>query len=121
MTFADKLLAALLAFLTITSFIFIKEVMPQGSDVKIEVAGKLEYTLPISLDRTVEVSGPLGKAIVEIKDNRVRIKDAPCNNKICIHQGWIRNGAIICLPNRVIVSIAGHPEKSHEDLDGITR
>lgn len=121
MTFADKVLTALLAFLTITSFIFIKEVMPQGSDVKIEVAGKLEYSLPISIDKTVEVNGPLGKAIVEIKDNRVSMKDAPCNNKICIHQGWIRNGAIICLPNRVIVSISGLPGKGDEGLDGITR
>ncbi|HEX8947555.1 MAG TPA: NusG domain II-containing protein, partial [Dissulfurispiraceae bacterium] len=91
-----------------------------GSDVRIEVSGRLEYTLPISIDRTVEVAGPLGKTIVEIKGSKVRIKDSPCHNRICVHEGWIDRGAIICLPNKVMVSVTGKTDKKSEGLDGIT-
>ncbi len=114
------MLLLLLVFLSVYSFIFIKEVMPEGSDIRIEAAGKLLYTLPIHINKTVEVNGPLGTTVVEIRDSRVRIKESPCNNKICVHEGWVRSGAIICLPNRVIVSITGKANKKHEDIDGIT-
>lgn len=119
-TFADKVLLLLLAFVSVYSFAFIREVMPENADVKIEAAGRLLYTLPLSLDKTVEVEGPAGKTVVEIRDSKVRIKESPCANKICLHQGWIRNGAIICLPNRVIVSVSGQPRKQGNELDAIS-
>ncbi|MBI3592218.1 MAG: NusG domain II-containing protein [Nitrospirae bacterium] len=116
-TFADRVLLLLLAFSSLYSFIFIKEVIPEGSFVRIEVSGRLQYSLPLYVDKEVEVDGPLGKAIVEIKGGKVRMKEAPCNNKICIHQGWINSGAIVCLPNRVVVIITG---TNNKDIDGIT-
>lgn len=94
--------------------------MPQGSDVNIEVNGKLLYALPLNVDRTVEVEGSIGKTVVEISGNRARIKTSPCFNSYCVHQGWISAGAVICLPNRVLVNITGHTDKKHKGIDGIT-
>jgi hypothetical protein len=117
-TFADWVLIALLVIVSGYSFVFIKEVLPQGTDVKIEVDGKPAYILPLSINRTVSVDGPAGKTIVEISNGKVRVKDSPCHNKLCVHQGWINKGAIVCLPNKVLVIISG-PENKKE-IDGIT-
>lgn len=46
---------------------------------------------------------------IEISDGTVRMIDADCPDKICIHTGRISDSgrAIICLPNRVVISITG--------------
>lgn len=117
-TIADWLLIIILVIVSGYSFVFIKEVMPQGTDVRIEADGKPAYVLPISIDRTVAVEGPSGKTIVEVKNGMVRIKDSPCPNKLCIHQGWINRGAIVCLPNKVLIIINTPDNK--KGFDGIT-
>ena len=117
-TFADWLLVLSLVILSAYGFVFAKDVMPRGSEVRIEVDGIPRYILPLSVNRVIRVSGVSGNTIVEINNGRVRIKDAPCPNKLCIHQGWINTGAIVCLPNRILVIITGPGIK--KDIDGIT-
>jgi hypothetical protein len=120
MTFADILLLAVLIIISISGFVFIKKAFPQGTDVKIEVNGKLAYKLPLNNDTAIVVKGIIGDTIVEIKNRKVRIKESPCPNKICVHQGWIDSGAIICLPNRVMVFIEGSEGKENKTIDAIT-
>ncbi len=105
-TLADKILLMVCIFLSFYSVVYVKEAMPKGTEVRIEVDGKLKYTFPLNKDRTVEFSGVMGMTTVEIKGGKVRMKEAPCPNRICIHQGWIETGAIICLPNKVIVTVS---------------
>ena len=89
--------------------------MPQGQSVTIEVDGKPAYILPIDKDRILSVQGPIGQTIVEIKDRKVRVTDSPCSNKFCIKQGWVGSGSIICLPNRVVVTIGNKDKKKGPD------
>jgi len=110
-TLADKVLLLICIFLSYYSFAYVKEALPKGTEVRIEVDGRLKYAFPLNKDRTVELSGVIGRTTVEIKGGKVRIKEAPCPNKVCIHQGWIESGAIICLPNKVIVTIS-RPDNS---------
>src|SRR5208337_2978655 len=110
-TLADKVLLAVCIFLSFYSVVYVKEAMPKGTEVRIEVDGKLKYTFPLDKDRTVAFSGVMGMTTVEIKGGKVRMKEAPCPNRVCIHQGWIESGAIICLPNKVIVTVS-HPGDS---------
>jgi hypothetical protein len=57
---------------------------------------------------------------VEIKDRKVRIKEAHCPNKLCIMEGWISRGAIVCLPNKIVVKIVGvKDKKKHRNTDSI--
>ncbi len=79
--------------------------------MQIEVNGRLVYVLPIDKDRTVSVEGPEGRTVIEIKDHRLRVTESPCHNKLCIKQGWIESGAIVCLPNRVVVTIGDQKMK----------
>ena len=118
-TFADKILFLTLVLLSFAGIIFLKIALPESLTVKIEVDGKPVYLLPVDKDRIVSVEGPEGRTTVEIKDHKVRINESPCRNKLCIRQGWIRSGVIICLPNRVIVTV-GNQDGKHKIVDAIT-
>ncbi len=119
-TLADILLLAALIIISISGFIFIKEVFPHGTDVRIEVNGKPAYKLPLNNDAIIAVKGINGDTVVEIKNRKVRIKESPCPNKICIHNGWMDRGAVVCLPNRVTVFIEGSEDKENKAIDAIT-
>ena len=114
-TSADRVLFLLLLLLSLSGFLFVKEVLPHGSTVQIEVNGRPSYILPLDEDRTVSVEGPLGKTLIEIKERRVRVTDSPCRNKLCIRQGWVRSGTIICLPNRVVITVGDHDKSTTVD------
>ncbi len=119
-TTADKILLSVLILLSFSGIIFIKEVLPKGRSVWIEANGNLVYVLPVDKDRTVSVEGPEGRTVVEIKDHRVRVTESPCHNKLCIKQGWSESGAIVCLPNKVVVAIGDHEDEINKIVDAIT-
>ncbi|MEW6674730.1 MAG: NusG domain II-containing protein [Nitrospirota bacterium] len=114
-TKADRLLLFILILLSSSGTLFVKEVLPKGRTVQIEVDGQPAYVLPIERERTVLVKGPYGNTVIEIKNHKVRIIESPCPNKLCIQQGWIESGAIVCLPNRVVV-IIGDSQRGTESL-----
>ncbi|MCX5717650.1 MAG: NusG domain II-containing protein [Nitrospirae bacterium] len=120
MTLADILLLAALVTISISGFVFIKEAFPQGTDVRIEVNGKLAYRLPLNTNTTITVKGIIGNTMVEIKNKKVRITESPCLNKICIHTGWIDRGAVVCIPNRVTVFVDRSEGKENKAIDAIT-
>jgi len=119
-TIADKIFLSVLILLSFSGIIFIKEVLPKGRIAKIEVNGRPVYILPIDKDRIVSVDGPEGRTVVEIKDRRLRVTESPCHNKLCIKQGWIESGAIVCLPNKVVVTIGDHEGEINKIVDAIT-
>ena len=118
-TIADRVLFALLLLLSLLGIFLIKTVIPEGRTVVIECDNKLVYRLPLETDKTVPVKGPMGTTIVEIKDSRVRIQDSPCHNKLCIRQGWINKGSLVCLPNKVVVTIDTGKETG-DTVDAVT-
>ena len=72
-------------------------------------ASDYEYLFPLYEDRTLELEGPYGTTVVEIRDGGVAVLDSPGRRKICVQQGQIeRSGSwLICLPNRVFIKIIG--------------
>jgi len=66
----------------------------------IEVSGKAVYTTSLDTNREIPVEGTHGRAIVEIRDGKVRMKEARCDNHICMKLGWITQGTIVCLPKQ---------------------
>ncbi|MDR1410701.1 MAG: NusG domain II-containing protein [Spirochaetaceae bacterium] len=71
------------------------------------------WLFPLDAEETVEVPGPLGVTVVEIKDMRVHVISSPCANQTCVASGHIYSGGqwTACLPNRVFVMI-------EDDADG---
>ena len=117
-TIYDWVLFAALILLSLSGLFLVKGLAPSGNTATIEVNGKLLYRLSLNEDRTVEVHGPIGITRVEVKGGKIRIVDSPCPNKLCVRQGWIRRGAIICLPNRVVVTVGG--DNNTGEVDAIS-
>ncbi len=106
-TFADRLLFLVLIAAAVGGIFYSREAVSQSSGVVIEVNGKPEYTFPLGADRIVSVNGPIGKEVIEIRDRKVRIKEAPCPNQLCVREGWVSQGVIVCVPNRIVVLVGG--------------
>lgn len=75
-----------------------------------------EWIYDLETDRTVMIPGPLGETEMIIEDGHVHVHDSPCQSKICVAAGEISqtNEWIICLPNRVFISIVGTKPESRE-------
>ncbi len=73
----------------------------------------------LSEDRTITVTcEERGYNLILISDGQVRVTDADCPDKLCIHQRQIsRNGeSIICLPHKLVIQIVSGKESG---LDAI--
>jgi hypothetical protein len=119
-TFADKLLFLALLTASLAGIFVSREAMPQGPDIVITVDGKPQYTLPRDQDRLVSIPGPFGNTVVEIKDMKVRVREAHCPNRICEKQGWISKGAIVCLPNHIVITVGGKADNLPKGIDAVT-
>jgi hypothetical protein len=85
-----------------------------------EIIEKIPLSDSLSERITIDISG--GEANIEIEDGRVRmlpLSKKLCPQGICSHVGWVeRPGeAIVCLPNRLVLTIAGGEQE--EILDGV--
>ena len=121
-TFGDKVLFAVLVLLAVPGFFLIKELFPSTGDVIISADNKTVYSLSLDEDRIVSVTGPIGDNVIEVRDGKVHMVEAPCAQKLCIRQGWINRGSIICLPNKVAASVsAGRESEGSSEYDAVTR
>ncbi len=94
--FVSIIVIMLLAVLVINS-------TSSGNVVKISVDGEVLYTLPLDIDREIELT----HNTVMIKDGKVWVSSADCENQICVNTPAVDSsgGAIICLPNKVAVEV----------------
>lgn len=67
------------------------------------------YEMPLDENATKTVTTSLGTNVVEVKDGRVRVREADCPNQDCVNQGWIGSSAqqIVCLPHKLYVDVVG--------------
>jgi hypothetical protein len=100
-----------------------------GKTLRIELEGQLidEVDFTSDVDRQIAVQLPEGQAIVEISGGKVRVVPMPkdlCPLGICSSVGWVEQSgdAIVCLPNRMVLTVVGGPSNELWDsLDGVTR
>lgn len=120
-TLGDIILTVSLLLLSFISMAWTGKFYEGGKHVVVEVDGKRILELPLDRDDVREVQGPLGKTVINIKDKSVFVSESACHNKICINMGRIHNPGevIVCVPNRVFVTIKGNG--GDNSLDGVTR
>lgn len=90
-----------------------------GEYVTVEQAGKIIAELPIDKDASFEITnGSKVCNTVRIKNKSVSVVSADCPDKICVKHRSIskNNESIICLPNKVVVSVVSEKEN---DVDGV--
>ena len=88
-----------------------------GAQAVISVNGKTEAVLPLDKDAEYTVSAEGHTNVIRVEDGAVFMRLADCPDGYCIEQGAISKTGemIVCLPNRVTVTIDG----SEEQLDAV--
>ncbi|MBI4530348.1 MAG: NusG domain II-containing protein [Candidatus Latescibacteria bacterium] len=121
MTVADKILIVTLLIVGLGGFFFLFT----GSEAEdpvavVDVDGREVARVPLSREYRQEVSGRLGKTVVEVRKGKAAIVRSPCPHQVCVRAGWVsRRGAITaCLPNGVIVRVVGGVETG---VDAVTK
>ncbi|MFH0826214.1 MAG: NusG domain II-containing protein [Pseudomonadota bacterium] len=121
MTRAD---AALLTALVLTAGILFvllpRYVISGGSTVEVSSDNVLYGRYSLNKNRVVNVPGPLGETVLDIRDGTAFIRSSPCKNKQCVHMGRLdhKGGLLVCVPNRVVVRVGG---ESSDELDAVSR
>ena len=90
----------------------------KGSIVKISVDGEVIKEFPLDKDATYEIEGyDGGMNLLVIENGEAYIKEASCPDGLCIHMGRISTAgqSVVCLPNRVVVSIDGGEDEENID------
>lgn len=101
--------AAALIFLGSLIWCIIILTRQHGDTVYIKQNGEIIYTLDLSkeTDRKFDIEYGGSKNTVEIKDGKIRVCDADCPDKVCVHTGWLTSDIpIVCLPNKLVIEFA---------------
>ncbi|WP_347489894.1 NusG domain II-containing protein [Desulfoscipio sp. XC116] len=115
----NKFIYIILASLIIASFIgaaIYKQSLKNQKPVAVIYKNEQVYqriNLTESINKQIKIEDSEGHYnIVEIKDGRVRIKEADCPNKLCVKAGWLTKPGqmAVCMPNRLRVVIEGVKE-----------
>ena len=123
LTKGDKILIVVIVLISLFSFTYINRYAFSGQDkyVSVQVNGKeikkiiydeklIGHTIPINTD--------YGYNLLELGDDKVRVIEADCPDKIDVKQGYIsRVGeTIVCLPNKLVIEIKGLNEEDDIDI-----
>ena len=68
---------------------------------------------------TLEVDGAPYPLTIQAEPGRIRILESSCPGQDCVHTGWADQAGqqIICLPNRLVISLEGG---TTEKIDAVT-
>lgn len=100
----DSILVVVL-FLIAMIMIFTNRSSNAGSFARVEIDGKT--VADIRLEKNAEYSFNDGKNIIAVEDGFIYMKSADCKGQNCVKQGKKNKTgqSIICLPNRIKVTI----------------
>lgn len=97
---------------------------PKKNTVTIKRDGEILYTLDLSREknRSFDIEYKGSKNTVEIKDGKIRVKDADCPDKTCVKTGWLSSSAmpIVCLPNHLVIEFSDTAGSGGE-VDAVAR
>lgn len=110
-------LAALAVILSVSLTVYAAD--SPAAVVQVRVEDRV-WVYDLKQDRTVSIPGPLGETEMVIRDGKVHVHSSPCRGKICIAAGEISRPKewIICLPNRVFITIQGF-ETAEGEVDDV--
>ncbi len=78
-----------------------------GASVVVFVDGEETERYPLDKNGTFQLNGGTNTLVIE--NGYAWLSDAQCPDQLCVHMGKIHNssGIIVCLPNRLYVTIEG--------------
>lgn len=124
MTKGDKILISAIVIISLLFYVIIYMTGSRDGDkyISVQVNGtefkRLTFTSKNdSYKYKLDTDGGLN--IIEVKGDKVRMIEADCPDKLCVHQGYISKvgEVLVCIPNKVVVEIKS--DDSEKELDGI--
>lgn len=93
---------------------------PRKDTVIIRRDDKILYTIDLKTteDKTFDIEYKGSRNTVEIRDGRIRVRDADCPDKVCVKTGWLSSSAIpiMCLPNHLVIEF-----KENAEVDAVAK
>lgn len=115
-------IGSLLGLSLLCLWIFSSTKGSSGAWVTVTVNGNVYGTYALAKDQTIQIKNTQGIVTntLCIKDKKADMTEADCPDKLCVKQKAISadNETIVCLPNRVVVSVTGSKE---EGMDGFAQ
>ncbi len=104
---ADLIVIASLLLLALLLSLLLNAGRPEGGVAVVRVNGTETERHPLSADGVFPLNG--GSNVLVIENGQAWISEADCPDKLCMKQGKIHYAgqALICLPNRLTVTVEG--------------
>ena len=107
----------LVVILVISAVASIPLLLPKTGAAWAEIRsdGVLNRTVNLSIDQEFTVPSSGGYNTVTVKNGKIAVTEANCPDGYCMDRGFCGGGtAIVCLPNRLVISFVGEQE-----IDGL--
>lgn len=128
LTKGDKYLIGFIIIFSLVSLIYVKDSTFNYKEkyISIQVNGKEVKNIIFDkkiIGKTIPIKTEFGYNLIEIGDERVRIIEADCPDKLDVKKGYISEvgEVIVCLPNKLIVEIKGVKDEKDVDIDHMSR
>lgn len=85
--------------------------------VEVQVNGIVQGRYSLHSNQSIEIKGIRGSNLLVIEDGAAYMESATCPDKICVHHTKISHSgeSIVCLPNKVVVTVTGNPDSGSVD------
>ena len=93
----------------------------EGKSVSVMVDGELYGTYSLDVNQTIKIETKHGYNILIIENGSAYVGEASCPDGICSDHQPINlvNEEIICLPNKVVISVSGNSSGETDDDPGL--
>lgn len=123
MTKGDKLLIILVIVLSFSAmgYIRLQAFSKNEKYISIQVSGDEVKRIILDsklLGEKIPIESQYGYNLIELGEDKVRVIEADCPDKIDVKQGWISGigETIVCLPNRMVIEIKGIEKDTEIDI-----
>lgn len=118
----DIILILVILVVAIVAFFFIQIQPSSGENVTVTIDGKTYGTYSLTNEQTIDIKDNEGNVTntLQIKDGKAYMFSADCPDQLCVKQNKIskNNESIICLPNKVVISVDSDIES---DIDTVSK
>lgn len=110
---SDVKLILIVALIAIISLIIINITKKEGKTAIVYYEDKKVLTIDLNNSGTYEVDGYLGKVVMEVNNQKIRVVEENSPKHLCSIEGYSNSKPIICLPNKIVIKI------TNNEIDGV--